>query len=226
LAQTNKSPDGGNATYGKQRPRSIETPVDGDDPNSPNGEARDLIESKGLAHTSMSVGDVIVVDGEAHMVANFGFDKLGRNRRITELDRLKHKLDEARLHITQLMPPKTAEVLISYDVSADLSDWFHNKAVDHVLDIAKADPSVSTPLETRGFCPLCDQHKQKISFSLPEGLRRHLNGYGNMSWCPVTNAAFALARDEWLAARREREAAERAQKRKRKNEMTMNRQCK
>ena len=45
---------------------------------SPNGEARELIKSKGLEHTSMSVGDVIVVDGEAHVIASFGFDSLGR----------------------------------------------------------------------------------------------------------------------------------------------------
>jgi hypothetical protein len=45
---------------------------------SPHGEARELIESKGLEHTSMSVGDVIVVDGEAHMIASVGFDNLGR----------------------------------------------------------------------------------------------------------------------------------------------------
>jgi hypothetical protein len=30
---------------------------------SPNGEARELIQSKGLRHTSMSVGDVIELDG-------------------------------------------------------------------------------------------------------------------------------------------------------------------
>jgi hypothetical protein len=41
---------------------------------SPNGEARDLIRSKGLQHTSMSIGDVIVNDlGTAYMVASEGF---------------------------------------------------------------------------------------------------------------------------------------------------------
>jgi hypothetical protein len=43
---------------------------------SPNGEARSLIESKGLAHTSMSVGDVIVQDGEPYAVLALGFAKL------------------------------------------------------------------------------------------------------------------------------------------------------
>jgi hypothetical protein len=43
---------------------------------SPNGEARALIERKGLGHTSMSVGDVAVVDGKAFVVASFGFEPL------------------------------------------------------------------------------------------------------------------------------------------------------
>lgn len=45
---------------------------------SPNGEARPLIEEKGLRHTSMSVGDVAVdPDGKAYMVASMGFKELG-----------------------------------------------------------------------------------------------------------------------------------------------------
>ena len=46
---------------------------------SPNGAARDLIRDKGLVHTSMSVGDVIVdPDGAVHLVGMFGFKNLGR----------------------------------------------------------------------------------------------------------------------------------------------------
>ncbi len=40
---------------------------------SPEGEARELISSLGLHHTSMSVGDVVVTNGVAHMVDRFGF---------------------------------------------------------------------------------------------------------------------------------------------------------
>ncbi|SHH52525.1 hypothetical protein [Ferrimonas marina] len=49
---------------------------------SPQGEARELIRAKGLQHTSMSVGDIIVrpVDGgerEVFMVDRFGFEMIG-----------------------------------------------------------------------------------------------------------------------------------------------------
>lgn len=54
---------------------------------SPNGEARDLIAAKGLQHTSMSVGDVIVdKNGEAWVVASFGFTRVAIDR--LALDRM------------------------------------------------------------------------------------------------------------------------------------------
>lgn len=44
---------------------------------SPNGEARELIEQKGLHHTSMSMGDIAVTElGEVLIVDRFGFKKL------------------------------------------------------------------------------------------------------------------------------------------------------
>ena len=39
---------------------------------SPNGEARELIGNL-KTHTSMSVGDVLIQNGDAYMVENFGF---------------------------------------------------------------------------------------------------------------------------------------------------------
>jgi hypothetical protein len=44
---------------------------------SPNGEARELIEEKGLLHTSMSVGDIAVASyGAVCMADRFGFQTL------------------------------------------------------------------------------------------------------------------------------------------------------
>ena len=43
---------------------------------SPNGEARPLIQSKGLGHTSMTVGDIIVVDGKLFIADRFGFKEI------------------------------------------------------------------------------------------------------------------------------------------------------
>jgi hypothetical protein len=45
---------------------------------SPNGEARTLIKAVGLAHTSMSVGDIIVIGVEVWFVDTYGFKEIGR----------------------------------------------------------------------------------------------------------------------------------------------------
>jgi hypothetical protein len=49
---------------------------------SPNGEARPLIRSKGLQHTSMSVGDVAVevTTGNVWLVASMGFESLSKGK--------------------------------------------------------------------------------------------------------------------------------------------------
>jgi hypothetical protein len=45
---------------------------------SPDGEARGLIASKGLEHTSMCVGDVLIDDvGNVHVAAPMGFKAIG-----------------------------------------------------------------------------------------------------------------------------------------------------
>jgi len=51
---------------------------------SPNGEARNLIKSKGLSHTSMSVGDVVKVSGKVYIVDNFGFKELHKEDALKE----------------------------------------------------------------------------------------------------------------------------------------------
>ena len=47
---------------------------------SPNGEARELIRSKGLGHTSMSVGDIIATPRQKLIVDNRGFIDLYTGR--------------------------------------------------------------------------------------------------------------------------------------------------
>ncbi len=44
---------------------------------SPEGQARSLIKDLGLIHTSMSVGDVMVIDGEIMVVEPAGFVRIG-----------------------------------------------------------------------------------------------------------------------------------------------------
>lgn len=62
---------------------------------SPNGEARNLISSKGLSHTSMSVGDVIVLGHDVFVTAFSGFDTIrlvGSNlgKRLAQVDMIPY----------------------------------------------------------------------------------------------------------------------------------------
>ena len=43
---------------------------------SPRGEARNVIQRKGLQHTSMSVGDVIIIGNKVLMVDRMGFEEM------------------------------------------------------------------------------------------------------------------------------------------------------
>jgi hypothetical protein len=46
---------------------------------SPNGEALNLLQSKGLQHTTMTIGDVLVDEGEAvYLVTGIGFSLLSK----------------------------------------------------------------------------------------------------------------------------------------------------
>jgi hypothetical protein len=50
-------------------------------------------------------------------------------------------------------------------------------------------------LDQSAFCPLCGEGKYtNRGYSYPEGLYRHLRGWGNSRQCPVTRAAESLAR--------------------------------
>ena len=49
---------------------------------SPQGEARQLIASKDLWHTSMMVGDIIVVNGNAMMVDDYGFVNIATGEKV------------------------------------------------------------------------------------------------------------------------------------------------
>ncbi|MBR0740352.1 hypothetical protein JQ581_25800 [Bradyrhizobium liaoningense] len=47
---------------------------------SPNGEALDLLQSKGLQHTTMTIGDVLVDESDAvYLVTGIGFSLLAKN---------------------------------------------------------------------------------------------------------------------------------------------------
>lgn len=112
---------------------------------------------------------------------------------------LKSELYCARRDIVHLMPSDVVNILMSYyscQSHRDFGEW-QRSAIDQILAMAVPDPDASY-FGPRGYCPLCkggSSGPYAQGFTLPEGLRRHLEGYGNTHQCPVTRAAFNMARE-------------------------------
>lgn len=143
-------------------------------------------------------------------------------RRLKEdLQRAEGELFNTRCAMIQLMPEEIAAELMGFYSCHSERDFFswRRSVVDNIVGRAVPVPEASV-LQPRGWCPLCrggSSGPYATGFTLPEGLRRHLEGFGNVSQCPVTTAAFALGRDaladRFAAARKadvQREHARRA----------------
>jgi hypothetical protein len=119
-----------------------------------------------------------------------------------EIRRLKDDLYQARRAIICLMPEPVQEILGTYyrcTSRMELHQWESN-VIDQLVELAKPIPRRTAHDNERAYCPLCSGSAQSLyeeqqGFSLPIGLRRHLEGWGNTHQCDVTVAAFRLARD-------------------------------
>jgi len=137
--------------------------------------------------------------------------------------RLEEELYCARRDIIDLMSPEVTKLLTSYyscNSEREYYEWWHD-TIDTIVSMAEIDPKASY-LQDRGWCPLCkggSMGPYDSGFTLPEGLKRHLSGFGNTHQCPVTRAAFHIARHalrETFEA--SREAAQRKVEERRRTE--------
>lgn len=112
------------------------------------------------------------------------------------IEYLEEELDEARETIIKLMPDNIKEFLDNYtrcDTEDELDSWKWD-SVENVIEIASNSPSLSFPelgVRDRAYCPLCGDG----DFTIPEGMRRHLEGRGNVRKCRVMKAVHSFAKD-------------------------------
>jgi len=119
-----------------------------------------------------------------------------------EIRRLKSDLWTARSAIIDLMPYEISSLLHGYYSCASRAEGF--AWVDGVVDtlIERAWLSALPPNmfgEQRAMCPLCGRGSSSPfteGYSLPEGLRRHLVGWGN-NRCIVMETVSKLAYSHW-----------------------------
>lgn len=120
-----------------------------------------------------------------------------------EIRRLKSDLSMARFAIIELMPPEVGSLLRGYYSCASRNEghaWL-DAVVDPLIERALSSaPPPDRFGEQRAMCPLCGQGSSSPyaeGYSLPEGLRRHLVGWGNARRCIVMETVSNLARDHW-----------------------------
>jgi hypothetical protein len=131
--------------------------------------------------------------------ARYGYE----DTRDEHVERLKNELDAALSTIVHLMPEEMREVLQSYylcESPKDAEIW-EPTARWKIIELAKPMPdeelSYGYNLNKRAPCPLCvaeSSSPYQRGFSLPEGLHRHLEGYGNVRECGVMAAARRLSK--------------------------------
>lgn len=138
--------------------------------------------------------------------------KDARDARISELEQALWIAREAIIH---LAPDEYRDLLQSFHSCETMSETFSwsdsvaEKIVEQVKPIAN--PNRPDVFSARACCPLCRDGAQNFNeqgFKLPEGLRRHLVGYGGIRQCVVLEAATSLARNRWHSKFSESEAKE------------------
>jgi hypothetical protein len=114
------------------------------------------------------------------------------------IKRLEEELWGVRDAIVRLMPNVISDLLsrtYSLETRSDYYRW-QREVIDAIVEMAVSDSKASSRYEVRARCPLCRASGDIYGsgFKLPLGLERHLEGWGNVSQCPVTEAAFKNAR--------------------------------
>ncbi len=129
-------------------------------------------------------------------------DSNKNDEKIAELEMQLHK---ARNTILNLAASQT-QCLELYDFrkcnSHEESYAWKVGVFDKIIEIAKpiTDKNVYGQLihYSRAICPLCgDEPQSEVGYTIPEGLTRHLEGFGNMYQCRVMKEIFALANQSW-----------------------------
>jgi hypothetical protein len=130
----------------------------------------------------------------------------------------------ARYTLLRTLPEDMHRLLTSYydcETREESWDWL-DRVAEVVMDMAQPLPgTVGSWDGERGMCPLCgggsDSYYEQ-GFKLPEGLRRHLVGYGRTRQCAFTETAHKLALDDWFERFHEAEENQRVERENQKQQ--------
>ncbi|CAI8823485.1 hypothetical protein [Methylocaldum szegediense] len=141
-----------------------------------------------------------------------------------KINALEDRLREARYTILNLVPKEAQEALKSYlscESRQETYGWL-DRTAETIVSLAQIlAPEKGSYFSDRAYCPLCGGESTspyERGFAVPEGLRRHLVGWGNTRPCAVLEAAFALAKEYWHEKFHAEEQIEKAQEEERRRQ--------
>jgi hypothetical protein len=137
------------------------------------------------------------------------------------ISQLKDEIWSLRNDMIDLMPAALAEKLHGYR-DCENSDAFEKWLHATIAEIAEATVPVPEWSHSgdRGRCPLCRAMGSSFNrdgYLIPDGIAQHLGSHGNVTPCPVMDAARDLARDHMQPIRqaeRQAESDRKAERRK------------
>lgn len=135
--------------------------------------------------------------------------------RDARIRKLEDELFVARQTVLSLVPAPFRSLLDSYHqplTRGSAYGWRH-MVVEKILEgtVPLGDEARPDLFGFRACCPLCGRGSQspyQEGFAYPEGLRRHLIGFGRTHQCSVMETVMALARESWNRQFAPGEAAE------------------
>ncbi|RJP18348.1 MAG: hypothetical protein C4520_14565 [Candidatus Abyssobacteria bacterium SURF_5] len=120
-----------------------------------------------------------------------------------KIKNLEDELYKARIAIIRLMPERIQSILSSFyscESRQESIAWEHN-VIEQLIGFATIlSREEGSYLSDRAYCPLCGDGSSSAyerGFTVPEGLRRHLGGWGNVRQCDVMVAAERLSREHF-----------------------------
>jgi hypothetical protein len=143
-------------------------------------------------------------------------------KRVETSESLKQDLSIVRWTVLSLMPEDVQSILRSYYKCGSEEEAIRWEGVtaEKIIALAEILPSKGWAYSgERAYCPLCKHGANspfEEGFAVPEGLRRHLVGWGgNTHQCGIFRVASELAREYWYDKFHETAVEEERQKRER-----------
>jgi hypothetical protein len=146
------------------------------------------------------------------------------DERDTLIRELKEQLWMARYTLLGTLSEDSRRLLTSYrDCKTREESWrWLDGVAEVIVETARPLPeTVQSWGGERGMCPLCGEGSDSYyeqGFKLPEGLRRHLVGYGRTRQCIFTETAHKLALDDWFERFHEAEENQRVERENKKRQ--------